>query len=535
VDIQFHKGLTTITGETGAGKSILLGGLGLILGNRAESHTLLNPDKKCIIEGSFDIAKYNLKSFFDDNDLDFENQTIIRREILPSGKSRAFVNDTPVLLETLQELQQKLIDVHSQHQTLQINERSFQYNVIDSLAGNTELVAHYQELKKAYEKASKALISIESEIRSAQSQHDYHIHLYQELQAANLKEGTLAELETQQERLTHIETIQQNLYEAHETMQSEGMGAIEKLYNAKQNLDKIREYGKQYEELFNRLQSIYIEAQDIGQELSYIVDNENFSLDSLDQVNEKISRLQNLFQKHHVQTEAELINKYHELEQKIKQVTNSDKLLEEKKKELENLKKQLTDKANKISASRREVIPVFTHKIISILKDLGMKEAVFEVVLNPDSDFNTYGKDSMQWLFSANKGKAPGQIKQVASGGELSRIMLAIKSIWAEKAQLPSIIFDEIDTGISGEIAIKMGAIMQYMARDRQVICITHLPQIAAKGKEQFKVFKQTNHNQTKTLIKNLSTAERKQEIAEMLGGKSITETALSHADELLK
>jgi DNA repair protein RecN (Recombination protein N) len=535
VNVSFTSGLTTITGETGAGKSILLGGLGLILGNRADSNALLNPDKKCVIEGEFDISKYQLETFFQENDLDYEAVSVIRRELLPGGKSRAFVNDTPVRLEVLSDLQTRLIDVHSQHQTLLLNETSFQFEVIDALAETKNEVLEFRKLKQAFEQSVREYEELKEQIRQESIQHEYHFHLYQELQLTDIKVGELESLETEQERLSHMELIQLSLLESYKLLSEEDFGVISRLHLVRNHLDKIKSFSKNYEELFNRVQSTYIELADLNRDLADWVEKEQYAPDELEHINARIQIIYNLMQKHHVQSDVELIEVYNDLAQKVKRVNESDAVLKEKQREYQDLQIKLVEKGMHLHQKRLAILSQFESEVTSILRNLGMLEASFKVQLDSIDKFNAYGMDTLQWLFSANKGNALGLVKQVASGGEMSRIMLAVKSVLAKKAHLPTIIFDEIDTGVSGEVAVKMGEIMKTMAQDMQVICITHLPQIASKGEIQLKVFKETALNKTQTQIKKLTENERLHEIAEMLGGKQLSETAINHAAELLQ
>lgn len=534
LSLKLNDGLTTITGETGTGKSIILGGLGLVLGNRFDTNALMDKDQKCVIEATFDISQYDLKGFFKAEDFDYETQTIVRRELTPSGKSRAFVNDTPVNLSVLQDLKTRLIDVHSQHETLQLNERAFQYQVLDDLADSHNLVIDYQKLKKHYVSVKNELDDLKKVIEADRAQHEYHTFLYDELVQSKIEVGTLERLENEQQRLSHIDLIKQNLLTAHQALNTESTGLTEQLYQVKTALSKIQNYDALYADLHSRLNSIYLELEDLSRELALTLENEDFSTDDLDTINETIHRIHLMFQKHKVTSEEELINVREALSKKVQLVSDADKVLADKQKEIEATEKELLQKAKHISKLRQHFIPTFEENIVNILKELGMKDAVFKVDFQSDSIFNTYGIDNIEWLFSANKGGVPAPLRKVASGGELSRVMLSIKSLWAQKAQLPTIIFDEIDTGISGEIALKMADILKALAKHMQVISITHLPQIAAKGDQHYKVYK-TSDDVTKTQIKQLNDTERQQEIAEMLGGKTLTETALNHAAELLK
>ena len=534
LSLELNKGLTTITGETGAGKSIILGGLGLVLGNRFDTTALMEKDQKCIIEATFDISSYNLEKFFHQKDLDFDTQTIIRRELTPSGKSRAFVNDTPVTLTVLQDLKTKLIDVHSQHETLQLNERAFQYQVLDDLANSHKLVTDYQKHKKKYEISKQELISLQNDIENDKAQQDYHTFLYNELLQSNIEIGKLEQLENEQQRLSHIDLIQQNLIAAHQALNSESTGLTEQLHQVKTALSKIRSYDQIYNDFHTRLNSVYLELEDVSRELALILENEDFSTGDLDLINENIHNYHLLFKKHKVTSEKELIDVRESLGKKVQLISDADKILKDKQSEIEQLEIELLNQARQISNIRQQFIPKFEQKVMEILENLGLKNAVFKIDLQSGETFNAYGIDDIEWLFLANKGGTPAPLKKVASGGELSRVMLAIKSLWAQKAKLPTIIFDEIDSGISGEIALKMADILKNLADYMQVISITHLPQVAAKGTQHYKVYK-TSGTKTKTQIKSLNHSERQQEIAEMLGGKTLSRTALNHATELLK
>ncbi len=533
--VIFSKGLTTITGETGAGKSILLGGLGLILGNRADAGAMRNADKKCIIEGEFDVADYDLQPFFDENDIDYDNQTVIRREVLPGGKSRAFINDTPVRLEVLSELQSKLIDVHSQHQTLRMNETSFQYAVVDAWSDNQVIFAEYLSQKTAYEKLNAAYDALVSQFAKEKQESEYNYHLYRELHLADIKKGEFQELEVLQEKLSHIDLIQNSLSETYRSISEEQWGINPRLYQVKNHLEKIKSFSSVYDDLFNRVHSSYIELSDLEREIASILDKEQYTPDQLENVNQRLQVYYAMMQKHHVNSEDDLLMRYADLEEKVKRISDSDQILKEKKEELYNSQIELSKIADLLYENRKKHLPQFENEIKEILYKLGMKEADFEVKLATSDKFNAYGADTMQWWFSANKGNPKGMVGKVASGGELSRIMMAIKSVLAKKTKLPTIIFDEIDTGISGEVAIQMGEIMRTMAHDMQVIAITHLPQIASKGEEHLKVYKKQEGTKTNTHISKLTPQERLEEIAEMLGGKQISETALKHAAELLQ
>jgi len=535
IQIDFNDGFTTISGETGAGKSILLGGLGLILGKRAESNTLMNPEKKCVIEGEFSISPYNLQPFFKENDLDYEAQTIIRRELLPSGKSRAFINDTPIKLDVLSELQSKLIDVHSQHQTLQLNDVFFQFEIIDAIANTQSLVVLYKQQFISYKRVQIEFQNLKEKIQKEKEQHDYHSFLYEELYKANFKEGEQEILENEIDRLNNVELIQEKLGDSYNSLINEEVGLVQQLFKIKQNIEKISSFSDQYKQLAKRLESLYIELSDIEVELSNLQENDSYEKNDLVSLNDRLQLLYNLFQKHQVLTVEELQDVQISLEQRVTQVVNATTLLENKEDEVNKTKKKLETIGLKISTKRSKITKELENQLALILFELGMPDAKFSIIIEQTTNFHTNGMDVLTFLFSANKGMRLGNIKQVASGGELSRIMLAVKAVMASYSQLPTIIFDEIDSGISGEISLKMANIMKKMSSSMQVIAITHLPQIVAKGKEHFKVYKYSENAQTKTNIRLLNQKERIVEIAEMLGGKQITETAINHAKQLLQ
>lgn len=534
LSIDFQSGLSIITGETGAGKSILLGALGLVLGNRADSLTLKDPAKKCVVEVQFSIQKYGLESFFESQDLDYETETIIRREILPSGKSRAFVNDTPVTLNVLNELKSKLMDIHSQHQTLQLSDQDFQFRLLDVIAGNQNNLASYKRGLKQYQGEKKKLEDLIQSQREANQQYDYNLHLFNELEEANLSDGEQEELEEKLEKINNVEEIKLNLSEALHISKNEDIG-IQQLINTLENrLTKISVYSKEYEDLCARICSLKIELDDIVTELENAHEEVDFNPQEAEALNDRLNLIYNLQKKHYVSTIEELLIIWQDLSAKVDVVVNAEQMIEEQQNKVKSIARRLDEVAKRISNARSSVISKLTSNLQSILADLGMLQARFSIEVRPSDSYYQNGKDDLSFLFSANKGGQFGELKKVASGGELSRIMLAIKKVLSENSQLPTIIFDEIDTGVSGEISNKMASIMSVMSMYMQVITITHLPQIAAKGNQHFKVFKQDKNDTTVTQLKKLSEDERIVEIAEMLGGKDISESALSHARELL-
>lgn len=532
--VQFNNGLTIITGETGAGKSILLGGLSLVLGKRADLSQVKNTSEKCIIEGVFDIASYNLKGLFQSLDLDYDSQTIIRREILASGKSRAFINDTPVTLDSLVALSSNLIDIHSQHQTQQLTQDDYQFKVIDALAENMINIDEFSKQLQHFKALQKSLEALKISKAELIKEYDYNLFLSKELNEINLEAINFEELEATFEELNNVEVIGEKLQSTRAILNTEDSGIIDQLNNVKQELSKISSFGKSYESLRERIKSVAIELDDILIELDDLEENLSSDPQELERISSKIQIVNNLFQKHSVLEVADLITIKTQLQTKINDTESLDDAISNQEKEILKVEGKLNQLALKINKNRKAVIPVFVSKLETILSDLGMPNAKFKIELIPLDHFTTNGKDSLQFLFMANKGSSFNALKKAASGGELSRIMLAIKSILAEYIQLPSIMFDEIDTGVSGEISNKMGDIMKEMSKRMQVFTITHLPQIAAKGDTHYKVFKTDIKNVTHTQLKKLIAEERIVEIAQMLGGLTITESAKAHAKQLL-
>lgn len=534
LDIDFSENFSIITGETGAGKSILLGALGLVLGKRADLSSLKNKEEKCVIEAQFDIARYNLESFFEANDLDFEKETIIRREILSSGKSRAFVNDSPVNLQELQELGEYLIDIHSQHQTQELSEENFQFDIIDSMAGNTSEIAAYKSLLKKYRSLKTNLTALQSRLQDASKEQDYNSFLLEELLAAKLKSGEQEELESVFEQLNNVELIKENLDRAVSIAEEEQFGVLHNLKEIKASLQKIASFSADYNSLFERITSASIELDDIISELSQKAESLMSDPEQLELVNQKLQTIYNLQQKHQVKTVDELLLIQEDLDKKVISVDSLQQEIEQAEKEIAESESGLDTIAATISEKRQNAIPVLTEKLVAILELLGMPNVRFKIEVTLSDSYHANGKDDLQFLFAANKGSDFGLLKKTASGGEMSRIMLAVKSILAQYQKLPTIIFDEIDTGVSGEIAHKMGEIMREMSKTMQVFAITHLPQIAAKGNTHFKVFKSVVGDQTQSELKLLSADERVIEIAQMLSGKDISDSAINHAKALL-
>ncbi|QXP67270.1 DNA repair protein RecN [Polaribacter sp. AHE13PA] len=534
LSIDFSSGLSIITGETGAGKSILLGALGLVLGNRADLSSLKDTSTKCVVEAKVAIANYNLEDFINEVDLDYEAETIIRREILPSGKSRAFVNDTPVTLSVLNKLRTKLIDVHSQHQTIELSDNLFQFSILDALAQNTAKIASYKRGFSQLSKLKREFSKLKEQQKEANQQYEYNLHLFKELEEAKIKAEEQDDLEERLEKLNNIEDIKGNLSEALEITVNEEIG-IQNLLNTLENrLSKIAIFSKEYQVLSERVTSVKIEIDDIVSELEDANENVDFNPNEAEEINDRLQLLYNLQKKHTVSNNVELLKVFEELSEKVAQVESADEVIIEKQKEIDEISLKLDKVADLISNARTKSIPKLNKELQALLTDLGMENARFSIKIKQTKNYFANGKDELEFLFSANKGGSFGELKKVASGGELSRIMLSVKTILSENTQLPTIIFDEIDTGVSGEVSNKIAAIMQKMSANMQVIAITHLPQIAAKGANHYKVYKQEVKGVTTTNLKLLSTDERVKEIAEMLSGKDISDSALTHAKELL-
>ncbi|WP_439152741.1 DNA repair protein RecN [Winogradskyella sp.] len=534
LNVQFNNGLTIITGETGAGKSILLGGLSLVLGKRADLSQVKNLDEKCIIEAVFDVANYDLKKLFQNLDIDYDVHTIVRREILPSGKSRAFINDTPATLDSLSKLSNYLIDIHSQYQTQQLVQDSFQFQIIDALANNKKKLEKYSSQLKLYKFTLQKLEEIRISKAELIKEYDYNLFLAKEFESIDLDNLDVEVLEGKYEELNNVETIGGKLASTKAILSTENIGLIDQINSAKQELNRIANFGKPYKALKERLTSIGIELDDILSEIDNLEDNLSADPLELDSVAAKLQIVNNLFQKHSAINVGELIEIRDALSLKINDTNSLDETIENLEDELENQKESLDKMAEAIHLNRAAIIPELISKLESLLNDLGMPNAKFKIDLNKTDELLSNGKDYLQFLFMANKGSVFNELKKSASGGELSRIMLAIKSILADYIQLPSIMFDEIDTGVSGEISKKMGEIMQQMSKRMQVFTITHLPQIAAKGNSHFKVYKTDVDDVTHTQLKRLNEDERIVEIAQMLGGVNVTKSALDHAKQLL-
>ncbi|KRB55777.1 DNA repair protein RecN [Flavobacterium sp. Root186] len=534
LSIDFSKGFSIITGETGAGKSIILGAIGLVLGKRADLTSLKNKEEKCVIEAHFEISKYNLKDFFAENDLDYEDETIIRREILPSGKSRAFINDSPVNLQELQDLSLFLIDIHSQQQTQELSDETVQFKIIDAIANNFDTILTYQNLLKVYKSEKSKLNALLKKQSDSGKEQEYNTFLLNELVSAKLKSGEQAELEADFEKLNNVEIIKESIDKSLVIANEEQFGVFHNLNEIKNGLQKIAPFSTEYQNFFERITSISIEFDDVSKELQNASEKLLNDPEQLELVSQKLQLIFTLQKKHHVNSVDELLQIQADLGNTLLELDNIEEEIETLSKSIEQKANELDAFAGTIHQNRINAIPVLSNQLISILETLGMPNVRFNMELLPSETYFQNGKDELQFLFSANKGTDFGLLKKVASGGEMSRIMLAVKAILAQYSKLPTLIFDEIDTGVSGEIAIRMGEIMKEMSAKMQIFAITHLPQIAAKGDSHFKVSKATVGDHTQSELKLLSQDERVIEIAQMLSGAVVSDSALNHAKALL-
>ena len=532
--IDFSKGFSIITGETGAGKSIILGAMGLVLGKRADLTSLKNKEEKCVIEAYFDISKYNLKPFFEANDLDYEDETIIRREILPSGKSRAFINDSPVNLQELQDLSLFLIDIHSQQQTQELSDEGVQFKIIDAIADNQHEIESYQTLLKSYKEDKSNLNSLLKKQAESIKEQEYNTFLLNELVAAQLKSGEQEQLEADFEKLNNVETIKEAVDKSLALANEEQIGALSTLKEIKIALQKIASFAPEYASLLERITSLAIELDDISAELTNCSEKLINDPEQLDLISQKLQLIFNLQKKHQVTTVDELLSIQTSLENTLFELGNLESDIATLTQTIQDKTSQLDTLALVIHQKRTKAVPVLSDKLITILATLGMPNVRFNIEIKAVDNYYQNGKDEIQFLFSANKGTDFGLLKKVASGGEMSRIMLAVKAILAQYSKLPTLIFDEIDTGVSGEIAIRMGEIMKEMSQTMQIFAITHLPQIAAKGNAHFKVFKSTVGEDTQSELQLLNDEERVIEIAQMLSGAVVSDSALNHAKSLL-
>lgn len=532
--VDFTKGLTVITGETGAGKSILLGALGLTLGNRADVGSLHHKSKKCVIEAQFNIKAYGLKSFFETHELDFEEQTTIRREITPEGKSRAFINDTPTTLTVLKELGEHLIDIHSQHETLLLKETNFQFELVDSFAKTTELFADYKKNFQHLQKLRKQLAELNQQELTAKKELDYFQFQFNELEEASIKVGDLKALEEESETLENAEFIKGNLSKSALAINGGDENVISSLALIKQQLQSVSKFGKQFNDLFERINSVNIELKDLANDLENAESEVIYNNTRLEEVNSQLDKLNRLLKKHGVSTEEDLLNVKTEIENKLLQFSSLELQIEKTTKEIVTIEKLCKSLATDLSDKRKKATPTIETEIKTMLGQLSMANAQFKIDIKPIEQLTLTGIDEVSFLFTANKGTDYKELHKTASGGELSRLMLCLKALLAERTALPTIIFDEIDSGVSGDVADKIGTILFSMGKAMQVITITHLPQMASKGSNHLFVYKSDKDDKTTSSIKHLSKEERVAEIAKMLSTGKPTEIALKNAKELL-
>ncbi|WP_313384026.1 DNA repair protein RecN [Chishuiella sp.] len=534
LEIDFHKGMTTITGETGAGKSIILGALKLVLGERADLKSLKNTEEKCIIEAIFNIKDLELKDFFEEYDLDYEDESILRRELLPSGKSRAFVNDTPVKVSILQEFSELLIDIHSQFNTPKIFEADFQLSMLDIYGDNKDLLKQYKSDYNNYISIKKKIKDAQNSLENQSQDLEYKLHLWEELNNASLKNNELEELDAEIKSLSNVEEIISTLNETYQFLEHSEMGIISQLNEASNKLNKISDFNSQYSSIYERLISSKIELQDISNEMTHLIESTEINPERLQEVTDRYNLIHTLLRKHNLNTINELIEKLNELESQTSGFDNLSDLIIHLNKELTIIVNKLEKQATRIRKNRISSIEIIRKNILDTLSQLGMENSQLTIQLNEISDFTASGKDEVLFLFSANKGMEPRIFEKSVSGGERSRLMLAIKKLLATHQHLPTLILDEIDTGISGKVANETGKVMQSMADNMQLLVITHLPQVASKGNYQLKVYKEIIDDTTQTNVKELSTKERLNEIAQMISGSEVTDAALNQAKELM-
>jgi len=533
LEMSPSRHLSVITGETGAGKSIMLGAVGMLLGNRADSKVLLNEGDKCIVEGEFDIGNYGLQDLFSSEDLDYDKTTIIRREIAPSGKSRAFINDVPVTLDILKKVGSVLMDVHSQHDTLLLADGNFQLKVVDAFADNGDIRKEYVLLFKEFKKAKAAFDHLNTESAALQKEYEFNAFQLEELSKAKLLEEEQEELEAELQVLEHAEEIKVNFHQSNEILNNMDFGVVDKLRELNRLLRSIAPYAPNYEQLAARTESVSIEINDIQREIDLLESSVEFDQNRYTEVQDRLALIYKLQKKHGVQSNKELLHLESELGEKVEKVINLDDQLKKLDGEQQKLYKQLLEKGRELSKSRKHLQQSVCNQIVALLQGLGMPEARMEMEFT-EVEPMTSGLDKVVFKFSANKGIPPEELKKVASGGEFSRLMFCFKYLLAGKIALPSIIFDEIDAGISGEVAVKMGQMMKKMSENHQVITITHLPQIAAKGDEHYFVYKEAYEDRSVSSVKKLEEEDRVKEIATMISGESVSTASFQSARELL-
>lgn len=536
VELGLEAGLTIITGETGAGKSILMGALAMVMGERTSPDILKDKSQNCVVEAVFEIGRYRLEDFFEQEleEVDYDTETIVRRVVKANGKSRAFVNDMPVTLSQLKKLSYRLIDIHSQHQNLLLNDPLFQLRVVDSFAQLFDLVAVYKQKYRAYQKARRHYEQLKENARQAQEDQELIAHRYNELEAARLQSGEQQELEQEQQKLEHVEEIKTKLNVIYQALSNENSGILSPLNEALQAAQQLNKYLDNAKAIAERIDQAYIDLKDLSQEVELMTTDIDYDPERADYINQRLDLIYSLEQKHRVGSSDELLTIQDGLHQKLEALGSYEFDLEQSRKQLAEKESQLKQTALELSKKRQAAIPAIEQHIVEQLQSLGMKHAVFNITCETLDDYSTLGKDHLQFLFSANKQMPAQDISKVASGGEMARVMLSIKALIARSAALPSIIFDEIDTGVSGDIADRMGQIMREMAQYMQVMSITHLPQVASKGDAHYLVYKEETGEASVSRIKLLNQEARIRELAKMLSGKELTDAALVHAQNLL-
>ena len=534
LDIDFTDGLSVITGETGAGKSIIIGALSLVLGHRADTKIILSDSGKCVVEAVFDISAYNLQHFFDQWELDYSDECIVRREVLPSGKSRAFINDTPVNLQQIKELISFLVDIHSQHENLLLSNADFQLNVVDTVADTSVELNQYRAIFDNYQTLRRQLKTLQSDVEKIIAERDYALFQFNQLKEAKLIDGEQDTLEEELKVMNHSQDITESLSTVSQIFDNDEIGVVSQLKTAANNIHRLSEYLGRADEFYERIDSAMIDIKDIAVEIDNILSNTEFSIERKNLVEDRLNMIYSLQQKHKAATVGELLDIQSDFEQKINLIDNFDEEIARLQRETADVESRLSEAAKQLTVKRMSVRKPVVEHVERMLNDLGMPNGRFEIVFSVLDGFAPSGADKIEFLFSANKNRPPLPISEIASGGEMSRLMLIVKSLISTTKALPTIIFDEIDTGISGEIAKKMGEIMEQMAENMQVIAISHLPQIASKGRTHYKVFKDETKDKTQTNIIQLSANERIMEIAEMMAGKNPSRSALDSAAEML-
>ena len=535
LQIRFDKGLTVITGETGAGKSIIMGALSLILGHRADTSTLFDQSEKCVVEALFDVSGLHLEDFFAENNLDYQDDTIVRREIAVSGKSRAFINDTPVTLPLLKEFTSRLIDIHSQHQNLLFQNADFRTDVVDLFAGIKSQVAEYQKVLSELKDSERQLSELKQQHQAALEKQDFLQFVMKEIEEAHLKENEQEELEQNIEFLTHTETIKSNLFQILQILSDEEPSAVSSLREAKNLSAAIASYRTDLDEMNQRINSSYIELKDIANELNSLNDRIEYNADELEAMRQRLDFIYSLEQKHHLTSVGELLNKYQAVKEELDNFSEDEEQLKQLTLRCQQLKDKAQKWAEQLHQSRNKVLPALQTQVLDYVHSLGMPDAQFVIKLETSTTLLKNGIDEVKFLFSANRGVEVAELEKVASGGEISRLMLAVKSTLSEKYVLPTVVFDEIDVGISGEMAGKVAALMQKMAQRRQLLVITHLPQIAAKGNSHYLVYKEVEGNTSRTKVTLLDAQTRAIEIAKMMSGEKWGEATLKAAQELIE